>query len=51
MGRHAHEGLTAQDVSPQLAGHSGVPFAADAVAYDPVQRLVAVRRASCEDWH
>ena len=40
--KHAKSGLTAQDLSPQLLGRSGIPAAADAVAYDPVQRLLAV---------
>jgi hypothetical protein len=28
---------------PVFQAHSGVPFSADSLAYDPVQRLLAVR--------
>ena len=43
MGRHEEQALTAQDLSLQLITHSGLPNAADALAYEPVQRLLAVR--------
>ncbi len=35
--------LEAEDILPIASGHSGVPEAADSLAYDPVQRLLAVR--------
>lgn len=34
--------LEAEDILPIASGHSGVPEASDALAYDPVQRLLAV---------
>ena len=34
--------LEAEDILPIASGHSGVPEAADSLAYDPVQRLLAV---------
>ena len=39
--------LTAQDLSPVFVGQSGLPREADALAYDPVQRLLAVRMCAC----
>lgn len=33
------------------SGHAGVPEAADALAYDPVQRLLAVRHPCCLTLH
>ena len=39
--------LTAQDLSPVFVGQSGLPREADALAYDPVQRLLAVRKCAC----
>lgn len=32
---------------PVFQAHSGVPFNADSLAYEPVQRLLAVRMPSC----
>ena len=39
--------LTAQDLSPVSVGQSGLPREADALAYDPVQRLLAVSKCAC----
>jgi hypothetical protein len=35
--------LTPSMLSPSFFGHSGFPAASDALAYDPVQRLLAVQ--------
>ncbi len=35
--------LDAEDLAPALAGHSGIPEAADSLAYDVDQGLLAVR--------
>ena len=34
--------LTSEDLLPMAAGHSGFPEATDGLAYEPVQRLLAV---------
>ncbi len=38
--------LEAEHLQPLAAGHAGLPEATDSLAYDPVQRLLAVQIAS-----
>ena len=38
--------LDPKDLLPMAAGHSGFPEATDGLAYEPVQRLLAVRPCS-----
>lgn len=37
------DALNPSSIDPHLLAHVGVPDAADAIAYEPVQRLLAVR--------
>ena len=39
----AQDKLTLASVAPQLFGHAGLPAATDSLAYEPVQRILAVR--------
>lgn len=38
----AQDRLTLSAVSPRLFGHAGLPAATDSLAYEPVQRILAV---------
>ena len=38
----ADDALTSLGLEPRFYGHAGFPEATDALAYDPVQRLLAV---------
>lgn len=38
----AEDLLSTSDLQPRFFGHSGFPEATDALAYEPVQRLLAV---------
>ena len=41
----ADDALTSIALEPRFFGHAGFPEATDALAYDPVQRLLAVRKS------
>jgi hypothetical protein len=41
----AEDALSSLGLEPRFFGHAGFPEATDALAYDPVQRLLAVRGA------
>ena len=41
----SEDALTSLGLEPRFYGHAGFPEATDALAYDPVQRLLAVRCA------
>ncbi len=43
----AEDKLILPAVSPQFFGHAGLPAATDSLAYEPVQRILAVRLPHC----
>lgn len=38
----AHDRVTISDLAPAFCGHTGLPAATDSLAYEPVQRILAV---------